>query len=62
MAEIANKSKNIDSSIEINPSPSNNEWFKNSANLEEIERSIDMLREGKTKDYSVKELKDLLEE
>ena len=44
------------------PSPSNDEWFKNSANLEEVERGINMVSEGRTKYYSVKELKDLLEE
>ena len=44
------------------PSPSNDEWFKNSANLEEVERGIGMGRKGKTKYYSVKQLKDLLEE
>lgn len=44
------------------PSPSNDEWFKNSANLEEVERGIGMVREGKTKYYSVKQLKELLED
>lgn len=44
------------------PSPSNDEWFKNSANLEEVERGINMVSEGRTKYYSVKELKDLLED
>lgn len=44
------------------PSPSNDEWFKNSANLEEVEHGIGMVREGKTKYYSVKQLKELLED
>lgn len=62
MEEITIKSRNIDLPIEANPSPSNDEWFENSANLEEVERGINIVSEGRTKYYSVKELKDLLEE
>jgi hypothetical protein len=59
---LINKANNINIEVSENPSPSNDDWFKNSANLEEVERGIGMVREGKTKYYSVKQLKDLLEE
>ena len=59
---LINKANNISIEVSENPSPSNDEWFKNSANLEELERGIGMVKEGKTKYYSVKQLKDLLEE
>lgn len=59
---LINKANSISIEVSENPSPSNDEWFKNSANLEEVERGIGMVKEGKTKYYSVKQLKDLLEE
>lgn len=59
---LRKEKKIIDMEQAVIPSPSNDEWFKNSANLEEVERSIGTVKEGKTKYYSVKQLKELLED
>lgn len=59
---LINKANSINIEVSENPSPSNDEWFKNAENLEEVERGIGMVNEGKTKYYSVKQLKDLLGE
>ena len=59
---LINKANSINIEVSESPSPSNDEWFKNAENLEEVERGIGMVNEGKTKYYSVKQLKDLLEE
>ena len=59
---LINKANNINIEVNENPSPSNDKWFSNYENLEEVERGIFMVEEGKTKVYSIDQLKDLLEE
>lgn len=42
------------------PSPSNDEWFDNPQNVESVNKGISEMKEGKTKAYSMNEIRDAL--
>ena len=52
--------ESINIHISENPSPSNDEWFDNTENIQSIKRGIEDIKAGKKKEYTIDELKDLL--
>ena len=54
------KASSISVSISSNPSPSNDEWFDNADNLSSVDRGVAQAKAGKSKAYSMEEIKEIL--
>ena len=59
-SELIAKANNISVEVKENPSPSNDEWFNNPENISELDKGIRELKEGRTKAYSMTEIKNIL--
>lgn len=46
--------------VSENPSPSDDKWFDNAENMKSVQRGVAQMRAGKTKAYSMNEIKELL--
>lgn len=55
------KASSINIKVNENPSPSNDEWFNNPNNIEEIQESIVQQLSGETKAYSIENIKKALD-
>lgn len=51
------KASSINIKVNENPTPSNDEWFNNPNNIEEIQESIAQQLSGETKAYSIEDTK-----
>ena len=51
------KASTINIKVNENPSPSNDEWFNDPKNIEEIQESIVQQLSGETKAYSIEDIK-----
>ena len=59
-SELIAKANAISVEVKENPSPSNDKWFNNPDNIAELNQGIQDLNEGKTKAYSMTEIKNIL--
>lgn len=59
-SELIAKANSISVEVKENPSPSNDDWFDNPDNIAELNKGIRDLKEGKTKAYSMSEIKNIL--
>ena len=59
-SELIAKANSISIEVKENPSPSNDDWFDNPDNIAELNKGIRDLKEGKTKAYSMSEIKNIL--
>ena len=59
-SELIAKANNISVEVKENPSPTNDEWFNNPENLTELDKGIQEMKEGKTKAYTMAEIKNIL--
>ena len=57
---LISKADSISIEVSDNPSPSGDEWFKNQENIKEVKEGISQQLKGKTKAYSMDEIKDIL--
>ena len=57
---LISKANSISIEVSDNPSPSGDEWFKNPQNIKEVKEGISQQLKGKTKAYSMDEIKDIL--
>lgn len=57
---LISKANGIAVEISENPSPSNDEWFDDPQNMESVNKGISEMKEGKTKAYSMSEIRDAL--
>ena len=55
------KASSINIKVNENPFPSNDEWFNNPNNIEEIQESIVQQLSGETKAYSIENIKKALD-
>lgn len=55
------KAKSFKIEITPNPSPSKDPWFEDKQNMESVTRGIEESKQGKTKIYTIDEIKNLLE-
>ncbi|QIU93417.1 hypothetical protein [Bacteroides faecium] len=54
------KANSISVEVSTNPSPSGDPWFDDSENMESVMRGIEDAKQGRTKAYSMDEIKNLL--
>lgn len=54
---LISKASSVSIEVTENPSPSGDEWFNSSKNLEIVKKGIAELKEGKVQKYSMEELK-----
>ena len=55
------KAKSFKIEITPNPSPSKDPWFEDKQNMESVTRGIEESKQGKTKIYTIDEIRNLLE-
>ena len=55
------KANNFKIEITPNPSPSKDPWFEDKQNMESVTKGIEESKQGKTKIYTMDEIKNLLE-
>lgn len=58
---LITKADSISIEISSNPSPSGDPWFDNPENLASVMRSIEESKQGKTKAYTIDEIRKLLD-
>lgn len=58
---LISKADNISIEVTSNPSPSGDPWFDNPENLASVMRSIEESKQGKTKAYTIDEIRKLLD-
>ena len=58
---LITKADNISIEVTSNPSPSGDPWFDNPENLASVMRSIEESKQGKTKAYTIDEIRKLLD-
>ncbi len=54
---LINKANSILVEVRENPSPSGDEWFENSANIESVERGIKEMNDGQGRAYTMDEIR-----
>lgn len=54
---LINKANSISVEVRENPSPSEDEWFENSANIESVERGIKEMNDGQGRAYTMDEIR-----
>ena len=54
------KAKSFKIEITPNPSPSKDPWFEDKQNMESVTRGIEESKQGKTKIYTIDEIRNLL--
>ena len=54
------KAASVTVKVHENPSPSGDVWFDNPANITELDEGIRQSKEGKTKSYTIDELRTIL--
>lgn len=59
-SELIAKANSISIEVKENPSPSNDDWFDNPDNIAEVKKGIQDLKEGKTRAYSMSEIRNIL--
>lgn len=57
---LITKADSIKIEIAENPSPSNDSWFKDADNIADLDESIRQHKEGKTRAFTMDEIKDIL--
>lgn len=57
---LINKADSISVEVNENPSPSGDKWFNDSENMASIERGIDDVKAGRSRAYSMDEIRNLL--
>lgn len=57
---LITKANSISVEVRENPSPSGDEWFGNSENLDSVMRGIEEMKAGKGRAYSIEEIRTLL--
>ena len=57
---LITKADSISIEVTSNPSPSGDPWFDNPENLASVMRSIEESKQGKTKAYTIDEIRKLL--
>ena len=58
---LITKADSISIEVSSNPSPSGDPWFDNPENLASVMRSIEESKQGKTKAYTIDEIRKLLD-
>ena len=58
---LITKADSISIEVSSNPSPSGDPWFDNPENLASVMRSIEESKRGKTKAYTIDEIRKLLD-
>ena len=58
---LITKADSISIEVSSNPSPSGDRWFDNPENLASVMRSIEESKQGKTKAYTIDEIRKLLD-
>ena len=58
---LITKADSISIEVSSNPSPSGDPWFDNPENLASVMRSIEESKQGKTKSYTIDEIRKLLD-
>ncbi|MDE5876973.1 MAG: hypothetical protein K2H47_05695 [Muribaculaceae bacterium] len=57
---LINEANSISVEISTNPSPSDDPWFDDPENIAELDEGIRQHKEGKTKAYTIEEIRELL--
>ena len=57
---LINKANSISIEVSENPSPSGDPWFDDPENMAELNEGIRQYKEGKTKPYTMDEIRDML--
>ena len=57
---LINKANSISIEVSENPSPSGDPWFDDPENMAELNAGIRQYKEGKTKPYTMDEIRDML--
>ncbi len=54
---LINKANSISIEVHENPSPSGDEWFENTDNMESVNRGIQEMKEGQGRAYTMDEIR-----
>jgi hypothetical protein len=57
---LVTKANSLSAEVDTNPSPSGDPWFNDPENIASIKRGIEDVKQGKTKEYTMEEIRGLL--